>query len=192
MTGCGISLNGVCTVTVRALSLRSGVIYGFCDRALTLTLCPVFKWACGFECARAMRFLVCEPCFMLEHGVRTPALEFWLRVGVRTLAFRLVVWVCGLEFARDALLFTCVFLVLHVWCCFYRLHAFKLCFVLCGTQLVFFIGCVLSCCHVLCEHVAYEYSLLLRVRVLFCTWLVIYILLAMCLCFVCVSTWLLS
>ncbi len=76
------------------------------------------------------------------------------------------------------------FLVLHVWCCFYRLHAFKLCFVLCGTQLVFFIDCVLSCCHVLCEHVAYEYSHLLRVRVLFCTWLVIYILLAMCLCFV--------
>ncbi len=35
--------------------------------------------------------------------------------------------------------------------CFYRLHAFMLCFVLCGTQLVFFIGCVLSCCHVLCE-----------------------------------------
>ncbi len=26
--------------------------------------------------------------------------------------------------------------------------------VLCCTQLVYFIGCVLSCCHVLCEHVA--------------------------------------
>ncbi len=42
--------------------------------------------------------------------------------------------------------------------CFYRLRAFMLCLVLCGTQLVFFIGCVLSCCHVLCEHAAYEYS----------------------------------
>ncbi len=42
--------------------------------------------------------------------------------------------------------------------CFYRLRAIMLCLVLCGTQLVYFIGCVLSCCHVLCEHVAYEFS----------------------------------
>ncbi len=41
---------------------------------------------------------------------------------------------------------------------FYRLGAFMLCLVLCGTQLVYFFGCVLSCCHVLCEHVAYEFS----------------------------------
>ncbi len=41
---------------------------------------------------------------------------------------------------------------------FYRLRAFMLCLVLCGTQLVFFIGCVLLCYHVLCKHVAYEYS----------------------------------
>ncbi len=41
-----------------------------------------------------------------------------------------------------------------------RLCAFVLCLVLCGTQLVFFIGCMLSCCHVLCEHVAYDYSVL--------------------------------
>ncbi len=41
---------------------------------------------------------------------------------------------------------------------FYRLRAFMLYLVLCGTQLVFFIGCVLSCCDVLCEHVAYEFS----------------------------------
>ncbi len=40
--------------------------------------------------------------------------------------------------------------------CFYRLHAFMLCLVLCGTQLVFFVGFMHSCCHVLCEHVAYE------------------------------------
>ncbi len=43
--------------------------------------------------------------------------------------------------------------------CYYRLRAFMLCLVLCGTQLVYFIGCVLSCCHVLCEHVDYEFSL---------------------------------
>ncbi len=49
-----------------------------------------------------------------------------------------------------------------LWCahssCFYRLRAFMLCLELCGTQLVYFIGCVLSCGHVLCEHVAYDYS----------------------------------
>ncbi len=27
-----------------------------------------------FECARAVRFLVCVPCFVLEHGVRIPDL----------------------------------------------------------------------------------------------------------------------
>ncbi len=63
----------------------------------------------------------------------------------------------------------------HVlWCarssCLARVHS---CYVLCGMQLVYLIGCVLSCCHVLCEHVAYDYSHLLRVRVLFCPWLVI-------------------
>ncbi len=50
-----------------------------------------------------------------------------------------------------------------VLCCctqftFDQMHAFMSCLVLCGTQLVYFIGCVISCCHVLCEHVAYEYS----------------------------------
>ncbi len=81
MTGCGISLNGVCTVTVRALSLRSGVIYGFCDRALTLTLCPVFKWACGFECARAMRFLVCRTLFHVGAWCSDPGT--WVLVTCR-------------------------------------------------------------------------------------------------------------
>ncbi len=84
-------------VAVRVLSLRSSVIHGFCDRALTLPSCPVFMWACGFKCA-----------------------------------------------ARSS--------------CFIRLHPFMLCLVLCFTQLLILIGCVLSCCHFLCEHVAYEFS----------------------------------
>ncbi len=51
----------------------------------------------------------------------------------------------------------------HVFCVahsswYYWLRAFMLCLVLCGTQLVFFIGCVFLCCHVLCEHMANEYS----------------------------------
>ncbi len=50
--------------------------------------------------------------------------------------------------------------------CFVVLHAVRVsigcmhsCYILCcGTQLVYFMDCVLSCCHVLCEHVAYEFS----------------------------------
>ncbi len=90
-------------------------------------------------------------------GSRHSCLEFRLRVGVRTLALH-VVGVCGLEFAQPhALLSTCV-----LWCCtqfvFLSAAAFMLYLVLCATQLVYFIGCVLSCCHVLCEHMAYEFS----------------------------------
>ncbi len=55
---------------VRVLSLRSDVIHGFCDRALTLPSCPVFS-------------LVCVPCFMLELGVRIPALISWVSVSCR-------------------------------------------------------------------------------------------------------------
>ncbi len=58
----------------------------------------------------------------------------------------------------------CAIFCPHAFCvvarssCYYLLRAFMLCLVPCGMQLVFFIGCVLSCCHVLCDHVAYEYS----------------------------------
>ncbi len=60
--------------------------------------------------------------------------------------------------ARSCPRVLCVCVVLHAVSCFYRLRAFMLCLVLCGTQLMYFIGCVLSCCHVLCEHAAYECS----------------------------------
>ncbi len=54
--------------------------------------------------------------------------------------------------------------LVHV--CFVVLHAVRVsigcmhsCYILCrGTQLVYFMDCVLSCCHVLCEHVACEFS----------------------------------
>ncbi len=63
--------------------------------------------------------------------------------------FCLVLWACGLKFTRPrALLFTCVvFCVVAHSSCF--IGCVMLCLVLCGTQLVFFMGCVLSCCHVL-------------------------------------------
>ncbi len=96
-------------------------------------------------------------------GSRHSCLEFRFRVGVRTLTLHVPSHCVSvrLEFARPrALLSTCVVCVCGVArsSCFYRLRAFMLCLVLCGTQLVFFIGCVLSCCHVLCEHAAYECS----------------------------------
>ncbi len=93
-----------------------------------------------------------------DPGTHVLSFGFMSGFGHSRSTFCLFVGVCGLEFARPhTLLSTCVLL-----CCtfvFYRLRAFMLYLVLCGTQLVYFIGCVLSCCHVLCEHVAYEFSL---------------------------------
>ncbi len=52
-------------------------------RALTLPSCPVFMQARGFGCARAVRSLVCVICFVLERGVRIPALMSWVSVSCR-------------------------------------------------------------------------------------------------------------
>ncbi len=119
--------------------------------------------------------------------VRIPALMSWVSVSCRgsdTCAPRSVsLCECAVMSSLGRALFCpCVFCGAARSSCFYRLRAFMLCLVLCGTQFVYFMGCVLSCCHVLCEHVAYEDSHLLHVHVLFCTWLVI-CLMAMCLCF---------
>ncbi len=59
-----------------------GLVYlWFCDRALTISSCLVFWWACGFECARAACSLVYVLCFMLEWGVRIPALLSCFRLS---------------------------------------------------------------------------------------------------------------
>ncbi len=96
--------------------------------------------------------------------------------------FCLFVGVWGLELARPhTLLSTCVLL-----CCtqFVFLSAVCIHVISCAVwhAACGFIGCLLSCCHVLCEHVVNEFSHYLRVCVLFCTWPV-NCLLAMCLCF---------
>ncbi len=90
----------------------------------------------------------------------THVLSFGFHVGVRTLAFHfLSLCECAVSSSLDcALSCLCVFCCVARSSCFYRLLAFMLYLVLCGTQLVYFIGCVHSCCHVLCEHVAYEFS----------------------------------
>ncbi len=83
------------------------------------------------------------------------------RDGVGTLHASCSVSLCEcavLSLLGRALFFAGVFCGVAHSSCFYWLHAFMLCLVLCGTQLVYFIGYVLSCCHVLCEHVVYEYS----------------------------------
>ncbi len=90
---------------------------------------------------------------MLERGVRIPALMSWVSVlcwGSDTSALRSVsLCECAVSSSLDRTLF-CP----HVFCgvarswCFYRLRPFMLCLVLCGTQLVLFISCMVSCCHV--------------------------------------------
>jgi len=110
----------------RVLSIRSGVIHGFCDRALTLPSCPVSMWSRSFECAPSSVCLVL--CWSVVFGSRHSCLEFRFRVGIRTLTLHvLVVWECGLKFSQPrVLLSTCV--------------------VFCGTQFVFLLA---ACIHVM-------------------------------------------
>ncbi len=105
-------------------------------------------------CALSSACLV--SCWSVVFGSRHSCLEFRCRVGVRTLALHVLsLCVSVRSWVRSAALFCPrVFCCVAHSSCFYRLRAFMLYLVLCGTQLVYVIGCVLSCCHVLCEHVA--------------------------------------
>ncbi len=82
-----------------------------------------------------------------------------VRVGVWTLAFH-VLSCCVSVRSRVRL---AVHSPVHGSCgarssFFYRLRAFMLCLVLCGTQLVYFIWCVLSCCRVNTQRISILYS----------------------------------
>ncbi len=109
--------------------------------------------------SRALSSACLVSCWSVVFGSRHSCLEFRSRDGVRTLALHfLSLCVRGLEFARHrALLSTCVLL-----CCtqFVFLSAACIYVISCAMwhAAYIFIGCVLSCCHVLCEHVAYEFS----------------------------------
>ncbi len=109
--------------------------------------------------SRALSSACLVSCWSVVFGSRHSCLEFQSRDGVRTLALHfLSLCVRGLEFARHrALLSTCVLL-----CCtqFVFLSAACIYVISCAVwqAACIFIGCVLSCCHVLCEHVAYEFS----------------------------------
>ncbi len=126
-------------VVVSGFCLFSLVYSWFCDRALTLPSYLVF-W-----CS-----LVYVLCFMLECGVRIPALLSCFKLcsgfvsgfGDSRSRFGLAVGVCGLEFA---------------WVVRASVHVHSL------SSFFFLLFCLvlhLSCsnfhvCHVLCEHAAY-------------------------------------
>ncbi len=129
---------------------------GFCHFGLVLFMvlwqspdAPVMS--CFHVSARLrVRSLVCISCFVLERGVRIPALMSWVSVSCRgsdtRSPFSVIVWVHGLAFARlHAPLSTCVLLcctqfvflsavcirviscaVWHAACVFHWLRAFML------------------------------------------------------------------
>ncbi len=90
----------------------------------------------------------------------THVLNFGLVSGFRhsRSTFCLIVWVRGLKFARPhALLSTCVCGVVRS-SCFYRLSFIHVMSCAVWHLACVYIGCVLSWYHVLCDHVAYEFS----------------------------------
>ncbi len=125
-----------------------------CHSLLVLFSCDLW-----LKHTRAARSLVYVLCFMLEHCVRIPALlscfrlssGFVLGFGHSHSRFGLATGACSLEFAwavRSSVRVHCFcqhmvrFRVLfHFLIVCFRLF----CLVLCGTQLVFFTGGVLSC-----------------------------------------------
>ncbi len=123
-------------------------------------------------------------CFMLERGVWIPALLSCFRpssgfvsgFGHSYPRFGTAVGACGLEFARAV----CSSVRVHTLSSFCFL---LFCLVLCGTQLVFFTGCMLSCLS------CFVWTLGLWVSLLaVCSCPVLHmanysVLLAMCLCF---------
>ncbi len=110
--------------------------------------------------SRALSSACLVSCWSVVFGSRHSCLEFRSRDGVRTLALHfLSLCVRGLEFARHrALLSTCVLLLHAVHVSIGCVHLLYL--VLCGTHLVYsFAACFhVFMFHVLCEHVAYEFS----------------------------------
>ncbi len=86
----------------------------------------------------------------LDPGTHVLSFGFVSGFGHSRSTFCLFVGVCAVSSSLGRTLFCPrVFCCVARSSCFYRLGAFMLYLVLCGTQLVYFIGCVLSCCHVL-------------------------------------------
>ncbi len=114
-----IDLSHIYVVSV--LSLRSGVSHGFCDRALKLPSCTVFYVIVRLRVCSSRRSLICVPCFVLERGVRIPALMSWVSVSCRGLDTRAP---CSVSFSGIPVLSSRVL-------CFMLLHAVRVLSVAC-------------------------------------------------------------
>ncbi len=133
------------------------VFHGFVT-ALILPSCLVFTWAPSSRALSRLRAFFHVGAWCSDPGTHVLSFCFVSGFGHSRSMFCLIVWVCGLEFVRPrALLSTCV-----LGCCtqFVFLSAACIHVRSCAVwhAACVFIGCVLSCCHVLCEHVAYDYS----------------------------------
>ncbi len=125
-----------------------------------------------FSCEHtASSVLICVPCFIVsccfmvfgcQHSCLVKS-QFWHRVGAWTLMLHVLSYCVSM---RSRVHSSCVvFYVARGSCavecssCFLSAACFHVmfCLVLCSMQLEFFIGCMLSCCHVF-EHMAYEFS----------------------------------
>ncbi len=150
-------------------SHRSSVILYFFDRALILPSCECAAWSVLEPCALSSACLV--SCCSVVFGSWHSCLGF--RDGVRILSLHVLSHCVSVRSRVRSAARSSV----HV--CFVVLHAVRV-----------FIGCVLSCCCVLCEHVTYEFSLavcsclLHMAGDLFAGHVLVFL--------VCVSTWLLS
>ncbi len=137
------------TLSVRVLSLQSSVIHGFVTE-------PWYSRHVRVSCERAASSVL-EPCALLPtclvscwsvvFGSRHSCLEFRSRDGVRTLALHfLSLCECAVSSSLGTA-HSCprVFCCVARSSCFYRLRAFMLYLVLCGTQLVYSLA---ACFHV--------------------------------------------
>ncbi len=118
------------------------LLSGFCHFGMVLFYKVCFHVSVHFECAQAVHsrlpsaYLV--SCWSVVFGYWHSCLEFRFRVGVRTLALHVSMWECAVSSSLGSTLFCPrVFCCVACSSCFYRMRAFMLYIVLCGTQLVY-------------------------------------------------------
>ncbi len=122
---------------VRVLSLRSGVIHGVCDRALTLPSCPVFM--CSSHALSHLHALFRDRAWCLDPG--THVLSF---SSVWTLALH-VLFCCVSVRSRVCSAVRSPVLVVHAVCVF--IGCMHSCYVLCCVARSLYIS-LAACFHV--------------------------------------------
>ncbi len=147
-------------------------VSGFCHFGLVLFMVlwqsPDTPIMSAFSCeraassvleSRALSSACLVSCWSVVFGSRHSCFEFRSRDGVRTLALHfLSLCECAVSSSLGTA-HSCprVFCCVARSSCFYRLRAFVISCAVWHAACIF-IGCVLSCCPVLCEHVAFEFS----------------------------------